>query len=253
MTTVALDSVVGAPAAPDAIQWQTRDVPVAWERRLREVSPRSDVHSWLAFRWFAEAQRWMLYECVPIRFVVDNELIADLGGPDPETPAGADVLVSRYQQQMFRQYRVHARPMWVIQGTKGGHYASYSKAVEEDHRALGLPPEPPKPGDLPYADFDERVVRQIVAASQLVRFKQDFGEFKRRFGTVEGQKREAASALRAARERYVAFINSQFEDGDDLFRTAYATGELADAPRTTSEFVQENEESDQRYIERGRF
>lgn len=230
-----------------------RDVPPDWERRLREISPISEQHSWLAFRWFDEAQRWMLYECVPIRFVVDNELIADLAGPDPDSEEGKNILVSRYQQEMFRKHRVHARPCWVIQGTNGGHHAAYDRATQQDHLAMGLPTEPPKPGALPYADFDERVVRQLVEMSKLVRFKNDFGEFKRRFGTVEGQKREAANALKAARERYVHWINSQFSEGDEHFVDAYRKGELDDAPRTDDDFVRKNEESDQRFIETGRF
>lgn len=243
-----------ASQAAEAVVWRKhRDVPPEWEQRLREVSPVSDQHSWLAFRWFDEAQRWMLYECVPIRFIEDNTLIEDLAGPDPNTPEGADVLVSVYQQQMFRQHRVHARPCWVIQGTKGGHHASYTKAVQEDHRALGLPTEPPKPGALAYADFDERVVRHIVEMNKLVRFKNDFGEFKRRFGTIEGQKREAANALKEARERYVRWINSQFEDGDDLLVSAYRKGELEDAPKTEKDYVKENEDADEKYIRTGRF
>ena len=252
------DTLVATPdATPEAVEpvvvRKTRDVPFEWEMRLREISPRSDSHSWLAFRWFDEAQRWMIYECVPIRFVSDPTLIEDLGGADPETEAGKDVLVSRYQQEMFKAHRVHARPCWVIQGTRGGHHAAYDKATQEDHRAMGLPPEPPKPGDMAYADFDERVVKQLVHMSKLVRFKNDFGEFKKRFGDVEGQKREAGNALRAAREKYVKWINSQFEDGDEEFLSASRAGAFENAPRSNDDFVEKNEKADQKYIERGRF
>lgn len=256
--TLVLPNAAGGVTAPaakgDAIHYEHRDVPPEWEQRLREISPISETHSWLAFRWFAEAQRWMIYDCVPIRFVVDNTLIDDLAhGADPNTPEGADVLVSVFQQQMFRKHRVHARPCWVIQGTKGGHHAAYDEAMREDHRRLGLPLEPPKPGDLPYAPFDERVVKHLLEMSKLVKFKNDFGEFKKRYGTVEGQKREAKEALRQARERYVRWINSTFEDGDEYFTKAYRAGELDDAPRTETEYVKENETADQKYIETGRF
>ena len=253
--TAVLGDVVPKPVEP-VLHWKHRDVPPEWERRLREISPISDRHSWLAFRWFEEAQRWVLYECVPIRFVADNTLIDDLAqAPASDTEEGDEqgVMVSRFQQEMFRQHRVHARPCWIIQGKNGGHHAEYTRAMQEDHRRLGLPLEPPKPGALPYADFDERVVKQLVEMSKLVRFKNDFGEFKRRYGTIEGQKRESREALRAARERYVKWINSQFEDGDDHFKAAYRTGELEHAPQTDSDFVQENEIIDNEYIERGRF
>lgn len=242
-----------ARVAEDSVVFQTREWPKEWEQRLREISPVSDEHSWLSARWFAEAQRWVLYDCLSIKHISDNDLIADLGGPDPETPEGDTVMVSRYQQEMFRTQRVYARPSWIIQGTKGGHHASYSKSMIEDHRAMGLPTEPPKPGDLPYAPFDERVVRQLVEMSKLVKFKNNFSEFKKRYGTVEGQKREARESLRAARERYVKWINSQFESGDEELAAAYGKGELEHAPTTDDDFVEKDELADANYIERGRF
>lgn len=243
------NEAVGA-SAPAAQFIQSQDPPAAWVARLREVSPISDVVSWLDLKWHAPAQRWVLYECVPIRFVTDNELISDLGGPDPETPEGERlcITVSRYQQEMFRKHRVHARPCWVIQGTKGGTAVIYSESTKELCRAHQMPTEPPKAGSLPYAEFDERVVRQLQRMNRLVKVRGDLGEFKRRYGSPRGWKREKREELRAARAEFIRFLNTQLEDGDDLLRKAVSTNETDDIPVNDKEWVQEDEAFDERYI-----
>lgn len=239
-------------ARADEVVFQHREPPKEWVDRLREVSPISEIHSWLDLHWMRYAERWALYECVPVQFITDEGLIEELMGPDPEGPLGEHLSVSRYQQQMFRQHKVHARTSWIIQGEHGGHQAVYGEAAKELCRARGLPTEAPRPGDLPYAPFDERVVRQIQRMSKLVKVRGDLAEFKKRFGKVENWKKEQREALRDARKEYVAFINEQFGDADE-FVSAYRKGELDNAPRTEKDFTELNEVADSRYIETGRF
>lgn len=224
----------------------------SWVRRLREVSPKSDVHTWLYLRWFAEAERWLLYEMVPSAYI-DQGFRSELEGAHPDSLEDWARIVSAFQWQMYRQYRVHARPCWVIQGDRGGHKVAFDEADQELCRAQGLPPEPPAPGDLPYAPFDERVVRQIVRMSKLVQAKNDLSEFRRKYGTTDGFKRTYRDNLQAARAQYVDFLNDQFSDGDDLFVKANRTGELENAPKTDDDFVERSETQDARYIETGRF
>jgi hypothetical protein len=230
-----------------------QEPPAEWVRRLREIDPISDVHSWLDLRWMKWSQRWALYECVPIRFVNDDSLIAELAGPDPESPEGAHLSVTRYQQQMYRGHKVHARTSWIIQGEHGGHMAQFGESTKELCRAKGLPTEPPMPGDLPYAPFDERVVAQIQRMNKLRALRGDLAEFKKRYGSPENWKREKREQLRAARKEYVRFINAQFGDDADEFVSAARKGELDDAPRTEKDFVKENEDADEKYVETGRF
>jgi hypothetical protein len=240
-------------AAPDAVVMQDREFPKEWLQRLREVSPVNDIVSWLEPRWLARYERWALYECVPIRYVDDNELIAELSGPDPDSPEGEGMVVSRFQQEMFKKYRVHARLSWIIQGNTGGHQYVFGESTKELCRAKGIPVEPPKPGDLPYAPFDERVVQQILRMSKLAKVRNDLGEFKKRYGKVENWKREDREAMREARQQYVQFINAQFGDDLDEFKTAYRKGELEGAPKTEQDYDQLNEAADARYVETGRF
>lgn len=224
----------------------------SWVKRLREVSPISEQHSWLDIRWFAESERWLLYEMVPNAFISPG-MRAELEGAHPDTLEDWARIVSAYQWQMYRKHKVHARPCWVIQGNNGGHLVAFSPVDQELARSQGLPQEPPAPGELPYAPFDERVVRQIVRMSKLVKAKNDLAEFKRRYGTTEEYKRTYNNNLRAAREQYVQYINAQFADGDEDFKSALRKGELDDAPRTTDDFVEKSELQDQKYLDTGRF
>lgn len=228
-------------------------IPPEWESRLREISPISEVVSWLALRFHPDFERLVVYECVPVRFISDNALIADLQGPDPSSEAGKDVLVSAYQQEMFKKHRVHARPCWIIQGSNGGHQVDYDDPTKELMRSQGLPTEAPKPGELPYAPFDERVVKQLVRMSKLVKAKNDLAEFKRKFGTVEGHKRQYRDALQAARKEYVEYLNEQFAEPAEDFKKAAAVGELDGHKRTETDWQQLDELSDEKYIQTGRF
>ncbi len=234
------------PLLPDAITYRHREAQPEWVARLREISPISEVVSWLAIRWHADFSRWILYEMVPNRFI-DPAFRSELEGEHPDRLPDWARIVSVYQWEMFRKYKVHARPCWVIQGTKGGHKVAFDPADQELCRAQGLPPEPPKPGELPYAPFDERVAQQIIRA------KNDLAEFKRKHGTTPAWKRTYAENLRAARAQYVSFINDQFEEPTEYFVEALRKGELENAPRTTKDFVKENEAADENYIQSGRF
>lgn len=224
--------------------------PIEWEARLREVSPISDVVSWLSLRYHPDFERWVLYECVPIRFISDNTLIQDLAEGD----TGADdVLVSAYQKEMFKQYRVHARPCWVIQGSKGGNKVEFTESDKELCRACSLPTEPPKPGALPYAPFDERVVGQILAMSKLMQARNSLSEFKAKHGTVDAQKRTYRDNLQAARAQYVKYLNEQFAEPAEDFVKAERDGEMDTHKRVETDFVKADEAIDQKYIQTGRF
>lgn len=253
---IVVPSVLGGEkttqAAEDTVVIHDRPIPPEVEQRLREISPISDRHSWLAIRWMAEFQRWVIYECVPNGFI-EESFRAELEGPDPDTLEDWNRICSKYQWDMYRKFRVHARPFWVVQGASGGHKCDFDPVDKELLRAQGLPIEPPKPGALPYAPVDERVFRQLIARNKLVQVKNDLAEFKRRWGNTPGFKRSYANQLRDARTQYVSFVNAQFQDGDDELRAAYSKGELDDAPRTEDDFVEKDERADQNYIDHGRF
>lgn len=254
--SVGLPDAVGGDAAPtakeDVVTLWDRPVPAEWERRLREISPVSEVHSWLALKWHPAIERWFVYEMVPDAFI-DTGFRAELQGEHPHQLEEWARIVTPYQWEMYRQHKVHARPCWIIQGTHGGHKVAFDAIDQELLRAMGKPTSPPEFGSLPYAPFDERVVKQLVERSKLVQAKNNLADFRRKHGTTDAHKRTYRDALEQARERYVAYINEQFADGDDLLAAAYREGELEHAPRTDDDFVEKNEAADEKYVKTGRF
>lgn len=249
-------AVLGGDAAPKpvepAVVYHDRPVPPEWEARLREISPISQEISWLCLKWHPAVERWMVYEMVPDKHIPVGTR-AELEGAHPHTLEEWARVITPWQWEAYRKYRCFARLAWIIQGHHGGHKVTFSEVDKELCRAAGLPTEPPAFGSLPYAPFDERVVRQLVAMNKLVQVKNDLSEFKRRWGNTEGFKRSYKNQLAAARERYVEFINEQFRDGDEHFKDALRKGELEDAPRTEKEYVKENEDADAKYVATGRF
>lgn len=258
MTTdaVVIPAVLGGDAAPkpaeDVVVYHDRPVPPEWEQRLREISPISDVVSWLALKWHPAIERWFVYEMVPDQFI-SPDWRSELEGEHPHKLEEWARIVTPYQWEMYRKHRVHARPCWIIQGNHGGHKVQFDAADQELCRAEGLPTEPPAFGSLPYAPFDERVVQQLVRRNKLVQAKNDLSEFRKRHGDTEGFKRTYRDALQKAREQYVGYINTQFADGDEFFKKAYGAGELEHAPRTQDDFVEKEEKQDEKYITTGRF
>lgn len=239
-------------AAEDTVVLHDRPVPPEWEARLREISPISETHSWLCLHWHPACERWMVYEMVPNQFI-DPGFRAELEGAHPHTLEEWARICTPWQWEAYRKYRCHARLSWIIQGPNGGHKVWFSDIDKELMRAEGLPTEPPAFGSLPYAPFDERVVRQLLAMNKLVAAKNDLAEFKRRWGNTEGFKLSYRNQLREARAKYVEFINKQFQFGDDDVAAAYGKGELEHAPRTDDDFVERDEQADEKYRTTGKF
>lgn len=247
-TRTASGLILLAPVS-DGLVYQTREPDPAWITRLRDVSPKSDVHSWLYLTWFAHKQRWVLYEMVPEQFV-DEEWRAELEGAHPDTLEPWAVICSAFQWEMWRKFRCHARPSWIIQGTKGGHLAAYDKPTEQLCRAMNLPPEPPKAGELPYAPFDERVVGHILRMNKLIATKNDLSEFRKR-NAGEGFKSQYKDALKQARAQMVQWLEAQMDEPMELYQSSYRKGEWDDAPVSDTDWVKKDEIATRNFIETG--
>lgn len=228
----------------------TREPDPSWVRALGEVSPPSAVHSWLRLVWYAPAQRWVLYEMTP-RAYVDPMLAADLDGPRPsydDFRQGA-AIITPLQWDLWRETGCHARPFWVLQGTKGGHKVAYSKDEIALCRVAGLPQEPPAVGDLPYAPLDGRTLRQVVQHDRLKRAKNDLAAFKRG-QTSEARTREAAEAAKQFRAALVKWLADAVEEPTEHFLRAAAQGDTTHKP-TDTDWVRRDEEATAAFIEHG--
>jgi hypothetical protein len=229
----------------------TREPDPSWVRALEEVSPRSDLHSWLRIVWYAPAQRWVLYEMVPRAFV-DPGLAMELNGPRPTYAQyqGGESMTTPLQWDLWRETGCHARPFWVLQGTKGGHKAAYSRDEARLAQMAGLPNEPPSVGDLPYAPFDGRTVKQIVRHNRLKAVRNNLSAF-RKAQTADERRREAAEAEKQFRVELVKWLADAVEEPTEHFLRAAKQGDFTAKP-TDTDWVKVDEESTARFIETGR-
>ena len=172
-------------------------------------------------------QRWCVYEMVPIRLwweLIQHQrrqgkhdddiwevfILKHLNGPHPREIGGYDIVLKRFvsdaevTRQEWELYRAHkAVPLlfWIIQGDKGGHKRTFTPREQKEMALAKLPTEPPEPGSLPYADFDQRTLVQLAKRdrlhkSQVETLAEDV-EFRRQFvAYLENQVREGLESVR---------------------------------------------------------
>lgn len=138
-------------------------------------------------------QRWCIYEMVPLRIwwgliqshrqmgksdseIIEWYVLEQLSGPHPRDLGHYDEVLDRFvstaevtrqEWELFRQYRAVPKLFWVIQGEHGGHKRVFTPLEQKYLRMANLPEDPPAPGDLPYADFDQRVLFQLARRDRL--------------------------------------------------------------------------------------
>lgn len=198
----------------DKIRAELRPPP-AYTRRLREHWPISDQQQWLHLRMFPESidkksgqvisgsARWVIYTMTPPALIADVTRLAMLDErPWWELPAdqqwGRMMSVTTYQYAMWKEYRCLARPYWCIQGDEGGTPMQYSVREQAILRANALPTDVPNPGDLPFAPFDERVVRALLERDK---FRQMGGALDR----LRDPQKAAADVKREEDEAEIVF------------------------------------------------
>lgn len=252
-----------------------REWPEAWETALRSFSPISREMPWLAGRWFPmrreingvwqDCGRYLLSECVPVEILPDEtttqqEMKADLlrllNGPKPsslprEVRPGVEVLVNDYQWEMYRKYNVHARELWVIQGDAGGHATYYDPTEQEIRRIHGLPVDPPALGDLSYAPFDNRVIRQMERRNRLVACNMTLQQL-RASGSAAALAAEIEEAEQRARAEFIRFITEQSRASADLI-TWYSgkSDHRDDLPAATPAEISSASAFAEQYVETG--
>jgi hypothetical protein len=167
-----------------------------WNRALARLAPRSEFLNWLHVDWFAgdpwdPVERWVVYEMTPWntiasgqamarQFGYEDEIYRDLTGPNPRTKGHFDHTLNRYvyddlpplidrrQWVLFRRFRCYATPVWIVQGDRGGHKRHFTPMELRHLRSRGYPYDAaPAPGELPYAEFDERVITALAKLDHL--------------------------------------------------------------------------------------
>lgn len=131
--------------------------------------------------------RWFIWQFQPWERSHNNAVKAELRGPHPRTgtrmqyvPAtlngkttlrprimgGPCQLIDRRAWELHHEWerqtgeRVIPRRLWVIQGASGGHPFTLSTEEQALRTVQGVA-DVPSAGDLPYAEFDHRVLRAL--------------------------------------------------------------------------------------------
>ena len=214
--TKAILDAVGTPGDV-ARALMAKPVPPEWERELREISPIRDGHSHLVFAWKEppgepDRARWCLYEAFPEPLVGTERLMHLQSAPywtlptKDERHAQAQI-VSAYQWEMYRRYRVDVRPFWCLQGTEGGTPFHLDNIEVRYLRMMGLPDYPLPMGALPYAPWDNRAKQRVLERDRLYRLGQ----------LAASTTAEKAAAEKVFRQRFFDWFSETMGPQSELF------------------------------------
>jgi hypothetical protein len=183
----------------DALFVHDRPVPPAWQQALEVIVPKSDRVPWLQLAWmpgmlYSPVQRYVIYEVVPIVDLPNGECnipadrLRDIRGTsprergqwvvDPSIPEHlggkrwvSESLHSLVQWQLFHATGGTAYPLlfWILQGDQGGHVWRLDSVTRNFCLSLDGH-DVPNPGELPYAEWDNRVAEQIGRFDRLRRW-----------------------------------------------------------------------------------
>ena len=223
---LAMERVAAGPALV-VPRYFTYDAPhsqatiAEWQRALDAETYRGDKLSRLVIRWEAgdpwqPIRRYLIWQCVdPQHVVIEPWNRKALNGPSPRSrghycapgwcfcelkangwTGGATKMVDTATWRLYHDTGLYGQRWWTIQGAHGGH--RYQWASDELAAAVaqvkGKPTQTPAPGDLPYAPFDRRVIRAIMAerhASALVDALKSIGATK---AAMDREDQDAAHA-----------------------------------------------------------
>jgi len=150
----------------------------AWQAELDRIAPPGGKLSWLhlyfeqGYDW-EPIGRWMIGQVIPAQSI--SPLIREfLEGPNPADhghfesddygqPRWVTDLpgITRRQWQYFKETGNYLKPYFVVQGSHGGHRVQFNFAERRIISMNGGDPNPPMPGELPYAVPDARTFAEI--------------------------------------------------------------------------------------------
>lgn len=187
--TVRRSPVTVTPHAVTRIEYD-RHCPEAWQAALDAVHVPGTARLYIAWEpgdvW-QPIHRWFLWQLQPWHHSQNEAVKAELRGPHPRRNArlvylpdtvngktelrprmvGGASLIDRRTYELHHEIerttgeRVIPRRLWVIQGTGGGHPFMIGQAEQKLRVEQGLPADVPSAGDLPFAEFDARVLTAL--------------------------------------------------------------------------------------------
>jgi hypothetical protein len=249
-----------------------RDVPIEWEEQLAELSSPTDKFTHLKLLWepgypWEHVERFMIYQMIPrhgMNSPLQLAVLEQLEHPLPPSKMGnyydtvlgrfvsnPDCLITERAYWLYRETGCWGRPYWVIQGTQGGHKRWFSPVEQKFLKLAGLPSDPPAPGDLPYAPFDERVMAKLTAQDMMKGTHSGLRFRKAKLGGVYDARYEDDETR--FREELVAWLKTQVDEMDGE-RVTNSLMKL-DAPRSKLDprVIEERaEQAEENFIKTGR-
>lgn len=225
-----------------------REVPAGWQEELDRLVPKHDRTTWLKLAWmpgifYEPVGRWVIYEMAPLvsnaegRCNVHPDVLGFLKGPSPRDPKNGSWVrdttiasaygghrwqshsaVSLLQWQLFQETGCYPVLWWIIQGSAGGHRWRLSASERRYVKTMfGEASDVPNPGDLPYAEWDRRVIEQIARADRLRVWETHYGKgWLDRSRTVDDADTVVLAEEDAIEKRYsedlLRWFDGQIED-----------------------------------------
>lgn len=218
--------------------------PKEWETALREISPVSTAHSYLIFAWKEpllepDKGRWCVYEAIPDaaieterRFLLSSTPYWERGTKG-ERQAQAQ-LVSAYQWEMYRLYRLDVRPFWCLQGDAGGTPLHLNSIEKRFLRMMGQSDTPHAVGALPFAPWDARAATAVLGRDRLLGLGRDVDRLKAS-GTTAAVESARQTMERAFRAKFWDWMAEKLAPNADALAHLFKNGYTSHMRRETKE------------------
>ena len=231
----------------------SRLAPERWERAVWSIAPPSQFVTWLKISWWSgdvwqPIERWGIWQMRHPR-MVHPAILRELKGPSPRSTGhycavgycpckkkfnawygGAARQIDFAQWQLFRETGHYGTRWWTIQGDQGGHRHRLDRVEARVTRIMtrGQISDTPAPGDLPYADFDQRTFWKIAALDRVRMWKHVSDYVHRNDDRMNVEEREEGQAAQRA---LWAWLESQVKKTVDTIGSSGAKTLKDAAPR----------------------
>lgn len=206
-----------------------------WEEELNRIAPETPYgHDHLRIWWepgdpWAVVERFVVWQLTPVWRVPDLGIREALDGPNPRAFGYYDQVLGRFvrkrylpisfqQWRLYRETGYYAQPLWVVQGRNAGHLRRWTEVQSTISQMNGGPPEPPVPGELPYAPFDMRVVEKLKYLDALQKYGDILEHLSSKPRLAERLERRERETVTSMAEQMWNWLGSQIGgalDGDD--------------------------------------
>jgi hypothetical protein len=254
-----------------------RAVPEAWERSLWTIAPPSNFVSWLKITWWAgdvwePVQRYGIWQMRHPKFIKNRpDLIAELRGPSPRAAghycadghckcrmklnawrccANRGSLTCKQakhphqidyaQWKLFQETGHYGTRWWCIQGEHGGHRHRLTPIEAKVSRLNKGPSDTPAPGDLPFAEYDQRTFHKVAQLDRVRMWKGVAEYAERNHATMDAEEQAEATQARTALWHW---LESQVKQTVDKIGRSGALALKEAAPRVLGKQAPLNEDA----------